>query len=56
MKKEVMALANFETLPIIGLFCFIAVFVGMLFWIYRKNSNQVHQEISKSALSDGDKV
>lgn len=56
MKKEVMALANFETLPIIGLFCFIAVFIGMLIWIYRKDANKIHNEISQSALNDGEKI
>jgi hypothetical protein len=55
MKKEVMALANFEILPAIALFCFLAVFVGMLFWIYRKGSDEVHKEICESVLNDGDK-
>ena len=56
MKKEVMANMDMTAFPIIGLFCFLAVFIGVIFWIYRKNSSAVYADAANSALDEGELV
>ncbi|MEE3078471.1 MAG: cbb3-type cytochrome c oxidase subunit 3 [Bdellovibrionota bacterium] len=50
MRKEVFANMDLSTLPSIGLICFLAVFIGVLLWSYRKGSKDLYKEISNGIL------
>lgn len=53
MKKEVIANMDISLLPTIGLLLFLAVFIGVLFWSFRKGTNELYKDISDKALNDG---
>lgn len=52
MKKEY--LLNFPHIDVtlVALMIFMGIFIGMLVWIFRKNSTQVYDKLSKLPLED----
>ena len=52
MRKEVFANMDLSILPSIGLLCFLFVFIGVLFWIYRRGSKDLYKEISSTILEE----
>jgi len=56
MKKEVIASMDMSILPTIGLLLFLAVFIGVFLWSFRKGSDLTYEEAGLKALDDGDVV
>lgn len=52
MKQEFLKFYPHPELSLLALFLFIGVFVGMLFWIYRRNSNKLYNKLSNLPLED----
>jgi len=53
MKQIVLANINSPLLPMLGLALFIALFVGILLWIYRKDSNEHYKTMENLPMNDG---
>ncbi len=52
MRKEVFANMDLSVLPMIGTFLFLAVFIGVCIWIYRRGSSELYEKISNKLLED----
>jgi cbb3-type cytochrome oxidase subunit 3 len=54
MKQEV--LSNFEWiyLSVFGLLLFLTLFLGMLAWIWRKDSKKTYEEASRLPFQEGE--
>ncbi len=53
MKQEL--LAQFPVPMVVGLavFIFLTVFIGLLFWVFRKGSSKVYSEVEQLPLREG---
>lgn len=47
---------DMSILPTIGLLLFLAVFIGVFLWSFRKGSDLTYDEAGKAALEDGNIV
>jgi len=54
MKSEVLSNFTFTLLPIIALILFVVLFVGVVFWVYRKSSGDVYGKASDLPLNAGE--
>ena len=54
MKQIVLSNFDMPIIPIIGLTIFFIFFVSVLLWVYRKHSNQIHQEASQLPLQEAE--
>ncbi len=53
MKKQVFESFDLTILPSIGMVLFLTVFIGMIIWVFRKNSKEIYQEMSQIPLEEG---
>lgn len=53
MKAEVLANFQWMYLPVFALILFLALFIGVIFWILRRDSKQVYSEASQLPLNEG---
>ncbi len=51
MKSLVLSKFNLVVFPMIGFFLFAAVFIGVLIWVYRPNSNELYKQIASLPLN-----
>ncbi len=56
MIRNVLANFHLSGMTAIGMLLFIAVFVGTLFWVFRKNSKNFYNKISNLPLEDLDSI
>lgn len=54
MKQEAFQFYTDENMTLLGLFIFVAFFVGLLFWVYRKTQGPHYRYMSQLPL-EGDK-
>jgi cbb3-type cytochrome oxidase subunit 3 len=47
MKSKVLSQFSYTILPTVGLLIFIAVIVGVYFWLFRKGSKSFYKELSE---------
>ena len=52
MKQIVLAGFDWTILTNIALVLFLSLFVGMLFWVFRKDSNNIYQEAANMPLAE----
>ncbi len=45
MIRETLAHLHWSVLPVISMFLFLAVFIGVLLWVNRRESHQIYQEM-----------
>ncbi len=50
MKQEAFSYFTMGYLNVIAMLIFMSVFVGVIFWIYRKSSQSYYQKISRLPL------
>ena len=55
MKSEILTKFDQPWLPLTAFIIFLAIFIIMIFLVYRKESRKLYQEISLYPLSEGDK-
>lgn len=53
MKSQVFKNFDLTILPTIGMILFLTIFIGMIFWIYRKDSKDIYKELSQMPLDEG---
>ena len=46
MKSEAFKNFTMMYLPILGLFLFLTIFIGVCFWVFRNNSNNFYKKMS----------
>ena len=46
MKSTAFTHFTMTYLPVLGLFLFLAIFIGVCFWVFRKNSNDFYKGLS----------
>lgn len=54
MNKQWITHFNDTHFAIMGLIIFFTFFIGLLFWVYRKNSSQVYGQLELKPLEDGE--
>ncbi len=52
MRKEVFANMDLSILPMIATLLFIAVFVGVCIWVFRRGSTEIYHKASTDLLED----
>ncbi len=52
MKRQVFENFDLTILPSIGMILFLSVFLGMVIWVFRKNSKQIYSEMSQIPLEE----
>jgi len=52
MIRDALAHLHWSWLPVLSMFLFGAVFIGVLFWVFRKESAQVYDQLSRLPLQD----
>ncbi len=52
MMKQALAFFPYKDLPMVGLFIFVTLFVGIVFWVNRKGSDQVYSRIENLPLDE----
>lgn len=50
MKQEFLTSFPSPTMAMIGVFIFLVVFVGVLFWVFRKGSKKKYDKVSQLPL------
>jgi hypothetical protein len=53
MIREALSHLHWSTLPVVSMFMFAAVFVGVLFWVNRKASSRIYREMENLPLDNG---
>ncbi|WP_081110898.1 CcoQ/FixQ family Cbb3-type cytochrome c oxidase assembly chaperone [Bdellovibrio bacteriovorus] len=56
MKQEGLKFFTDTYLTSLGLLIFFLFFVGVLIWVYRKNSSKIYHRMEQLPLTDGDSV
>jgi cbb3-type cytochrome oxidase subunit 3 len=54
MKNEVLTLFPYINLVVVGQLTFFSVFVGALFWVYRRGGKSYYDEMANLPLSDAE--
>lgn len=54
MKQQGLLYFTDINLTAIGLLIFFIFFVSLLFWVYRKSSQEVYSEVAEIPLKDGE--
>lgn len=52
MIREWLSHLHWSTLPILTMMMYIAVFVGALFWVFRKKSSEIYAQASRLPLEE----
>ena len=52
MKRQVFENFDLTILPSIGMILFLSVFLGMVIWVFRRNSKQIYNEMSQIPLEE----
>ena len=52
MIREFMSHLHWSTLPVVSMMLFMAVFLGALLWVFRKESQVVYSELSQLPLNE----
>lgn len=52
MIRDVLANLHWTALPVLSMLLFAAVFVGVLFWVFRKESNSIYHAMGQLPLQD----
>lgn len=50
MIRESLAHLHWTTLPVVSMLLFASIFVGVLIWVYRKESHRIYQEMGQLPL------
>ena len=45
MIRDALAHLHWSVLPVVSMFMFMSVFIGVLIWVYRKDSNHIYKEM-----------
>jgi cbb3-type cytochrome oxidase subunit 3 len=53
MKQLVLQSWNAPYLSVVALIIFISVFIGAVFWVFRKDSKVIYDEISNLVFDEG---
>ena len=53
MKSQVFKNFDLTILPSIGMILFLIIFLGMIIWIFRKDSKSIYKELSNIPLDEG---
>lgn len=53
MKNFVLSQTDYLVFPLIAFVLFFAIFIAVLFWVYRPGSKAVYADRSRLALDDG---
>lgn len=53
MKNEFLSHFSMIEIPLIAEFIFLSIFIGCIFWVFRKGSKKLYQDISKLPLEKG---
>ncbi|MBT3583959.1 MAG: CcoQ/FixQ family Cbb3-type cytochrome c oxidase assembly chaperone [Halobacteriovoraceae bacterium] len=56
MKQEVLSYFQWIDLTNFALLLFVFLFTGMIFWVWRRESNKVYQEASMLPLQEENKL
>ncbi|MBU6153010.1 MAG: CcoQ/FixQ family Cbb3-type cytochrome c oxidase assembly chaperone [Bdellovibrionales bacterium] len=55
MIRQYLAALHWTWLPVISMFLFLAVFLGVCIWVYRKESTEIYRSLSALPLQkEGD--
>ncbi|MBT3235128.1 MAG: CcoQ/FixQ family Cbb3-type cytochrome c oxidase assembly chaperone [Bdellovibrionales bacterium] len=54
MKQLVLGQMDMPWLPITGLLIFLAFFIAVLLWSYRKSSNEIYQQAAQLPLNEAE--
>jgi|LakMenEpi03Aug12_release.lakeMendotaPanAssembly.Ray.scaffolds.fasta_scaffold3690609_1 hypothetical protein len=52
MIREFLSHVHWSALPIVSMLLFIAVFVGAVVWVFRKESSEVYAELGNLPLDE----
>lgn len=52
MIRDFLGNLHWSMLPIVSMFLFFSVFVGAVFWVYRKDSTKIYQDLSALPLDE----
>jgi cytochrome c oxidase cbb3-type subunit IV len=52
MKQHVLSFFPMKSLPMIGLILFLVLFVGVLIWVFRRNSDQFYKKMGQMPLDN----
>jgi len=52
MIREALSHLHWTTLPIISMMMFVGVFLGVLLWVYRRESGKVYHEMEQLPLEN----
>lgn len=52
MIRDTLAHLHWSVLPVVSMLMFLSVFVGVLIWVYRKESHRVYQEMGNLPLQE----
>jgi len=53
MIREALSHLHWTTLPVVSMMMFFIVFLGVLVWVYRKDSTKVYHEMENLPLDSG---
>ncbi len=52
MIREALTHLHWSVLPVVSMFMFLSVFIGVIFWAYRKESKEVYSQMSGLPLEE----
>ena len=55
MKQLVLTQFDMPVLTVIALMIFVSIFVGMLFWVFRRNSKGLYETMGNIVFEEGAK-
>jgi len=53
VKQAFLANFGFMEIPLIAEFLFLSIFIGCIFWVFRKGSKKIYEKISQLPLEEG---
>ncbi len=56
MKSEVLSNIPWPSLSIAGFFIFLLVFIGVIYWTFRKGSKDIYKDAQSTPFNEGEPV
>lgn len=55
MKQEFLSFFPHTDMTALGLMIFLFIFIGVLFWVFRKGSSEIYQQLSQQPLGKSER-
>ena len=52
MIQESLSHLHWSVLPVVSMFLFLSVFIGVLIWVFRKESNGIYKQMGELPLEE----